>query len=318
MEKPKFVPRDEVDAEIQKELEAEGVKIDGEPEKPAEEGQPAPKPPAKLPVKKEEEKKDDEEEEESDDEEEDEDEGVESTPAKPEKKPKFVESWKVGAMKREHAKAISDLNDKIKELSKKPDDTKKEAEDKDAALKATAEELGMDESALRKIVALTGGGNTKELQDKIAALETQINSTKEKVDWEEENRQFGKDFDKKIMPILAEQGITEEKTISRIKKRLEKMAFSESFQGVPTIDGIYRGYPSYFADITKPGKAGVEAGSRGGAKSNKKNFMDMTPDEVGIALEKGEITDEDFDKYCDKNSKQRFKPMPVQSLKGRG
>ena len=297
----KFVPRDAEDREIMAELEKDGVKINAEvPEKKEE--------PAKPEEKKEEvvipPKKDDDII----------DPKVIEPSSIPEKKPRFVPAWQVAIMKQNHEKEVNTLKEQLKTVAPKPNDTPEVKEDKEAKITAMAEKYGRSPEEIKEILSLTDNSAViKELTEKVSKIEPQVTKMSEKTDWEEEDRNFENKFEIDVVPLLKEEGILEA-NIPHIKKRLHKMAFSKAYMGVPTMKALYLGFPDEFQDLKKTGKPGVEGGRHSSPKGPaKKDLKDLTEGEAAATL-----SDEEFDEYCKlKDSKKRYTPLPVNSLKGK-
>ena len=211
---------------------------------------------------KEKEEKEDKKEDDGKEEKEEEEKPSRSIKSMPLKKfKKYEEKWKTKE---------AELESKILELSKG------QAKGKDnQGIKELAEETGMDESVLEKIVNMAGSRNKlpEGLLEKIDKIGKQNED-------ERESLLFNKEFDSLVKDFPEAK---------EIKDKLKDVAYTEGYEKV-SLRMLYLG-----SEFKENPKKKTAEGSKGGSKRGGEvlDFDNLTPEQI-----KG-LSDENFDKYSD-------------------
>ena len=295
--------------EILDELEQEGhevVRPDKTP-KSEDEGQPKsddkpnqPTPPKKEEKPKEEPPKKPEGEEGGED-------GGEEDPENPEKdtrktgrQPKFVTvpAWKLNISKKreqqirdeERAKFLEEQRNKGQSNG---NDTPSPKPEESPEIKALADEMGIEPTAVLKLVGIVQKGlktdlpaDVKQKLDKIGEIEQERQDNFEEAE-------YSKEFERDVLPLVkAEYPDISTDALSTIRQKLHDLAFTEDYSKV-ALKMLYRGEDS-FRSLYRPKKETTEPG-RGGSDRNAevKDWENLSEDDVA------QLSEKDFEEYSD-------------------
>jgi len=183
---------------------------------------------------------------------------------KPKRTPRLVESWRLRVAQKKWEKEKRELENKIRELSAKLEETT--SSQKGEEVKKFAEKYGIDEDFVRDLLAiLKPGVTTQEFQKELQAL-------REEREWQKQYQEFEKEFTDKLEPLIVKEGIPEAER-PKLKSLIRDLAFTERFAAWP-LDDIYlflkaKGLLDDFlpkekkksAEVSRGGARGKEAGS---------------------------------------------------------
>lgn len=238
---------------------------------------------------------------------------------KPEEKkePSLIPAYKIKIAEKQWEKERLALEQKIEDLSKPKEtphvedegDKPKEPESKsDVDIRELADELGVDESVVDKIVKVAearakASNKPFELspEDKHALVVAKQFEEKQRVELEEAI--FDQSFDEKVLPeIKAEYGEdVPSSVVLYLKEKLRELSYQDGYEKVPH-DLIYRGEKS-FREVIAPKRKTSEPSGLGSFEVSGKTvrFEDLSTEDVE------KLSDEDFDKYSDHMARRENK-----------
>jgi len=252
-----------------------------------------------------------EESEESKDEEEAEEateESKEEAPKKVSRKAKMVESWQVGAAKRQAAKeaeakyasdvqALKEQIESLKNQSPKPEETANTV-DVSEKIKELASKKGVDEELLTELVKIT---SAKQLPTEVTEAMKELNEIKKQRQAEKEDLEFNKEFGAILSDIKAEYPEATKGELAKIRQKLYGHAFSEAYSTTP-VKLIYRGLDEFRnTPVVKKKTAETSITGKEGKPAGGKDFASWTEEDVASASEK---EFEEYSKWTDEQGKQ--------------
>ena len=201
-------------------------------------------------------------------------------PKKIERTPKLIPAYKHETFKSQSEQREKALKAKIENLESELSN-KTEVQSNDE-IKKFAEDNGVEESLVAGILKLTGIPKLKkEFDEKLSKLERERSESVQ-------DKEFEKDYEKSVIPLLEEQGVPKEKW-NEAKKMLKDLAFSEDYAKTP-LKVIFKGVDDFEEFIPKEKRKSIEggrSGARGTGATDKKDVNDP------------ELSDEEFIKLSD-------------------
>jgi len=213
--------------------------------------------------------------------------GEEDGKKKPKRTPKLMPLFEHEIAKKNWEKDLSEKDKKILELTQQLQDKSKP--DQMADIEKFVEKTGLDKETVTGLVDIISKQLPKPGAELDAETKKRLQAFEQSQVEQAEKQGFDKEFTDKVIPVLEKQGIPEDKR-GRVKKLLEKMAFTTKFANTP-LDVIFKGCEE-FDPFREKGKPSGEA-SRGAPH--------IEGEEKGVM----EKSDEEFDKWSDDMAKSQ-------------
>ncbi len=172
---------------------------------------------------------------------------------------------------------------------KKPDAKPLPDEDVDSQLKVIAEESGVPESSLKKILGIVqkvAGKATlddiQKLKDELVARSSKLDELTSKQELEDEERGFADDFEKNVLPLVKKEygdDISPD-DLADIKESLKEKAYDPKFKDVP-LENLYSGWKE-FRGLIAPKKKSAEDSRSGSDRipGDTTDYENVTEDDL--------------------------------------
>lgn len=246
---------------------------------------------AEKPEKKEEkagkEGKEEEEIEEEEIKEEEEEEGEEK---EPKRTPRLIPLWKHRVLEKKMEKLTEEKEREISDLKRELAGTKEPAE-RQKTIETFAEQFGLDPEMVKGLLKLIPVPTISEDTRK------ELDAIKEEKEMARQERLFGDEYEKKIEPLLKEDGVSEDKR-PKLRVLLRSFAFTTKYAG-NDLDEIYfiLKHNGTLDPFLVKGRKSAEA-SRGGARAG--GGGEEFPDVLGMS-------DEEFEKWSNEQAAKESK-----------
>lgn len=195
--------------------------------------------------------------------------------------PKMVETYKLKIAEKQAAKREEELLEEIEKLKKQPSNQESASNTDDSLdeIKKLAEDKGVDEELLSKIVDLAG---KRQLPESVTEAVKELEQIKKDRQVEKEDQEFEQEF-QALDCIKAEFPEIKETELVKVKSRLKELAFSEDHSST-SLKFIFKGLDE-FREASIPGKKTAETSSTGKRElqASKKDFASWTPEDIAKA-----------------------------------
>lgn len=193
--------------------------------------------------------------------------------------PKTMLTYKHKIAEKNWAKEKDTLNKTIEDLKNKPSDTPIQQENLDKDIQALAEETGLDEKVLKKIINLRPTQSIPtDLTEKLAKDIAEVNELKESLLDNKSELDFNNDFTNDVLPLIkSEYGDISDSDLAILKKRMKNAATMEDYVGT-NLALLYKGLDNF---RPKVGKKSAEPTDGGKARSDgTMDYSNVSDDQV--------------------------------------
>ena len=206
-------------------------------------------------------------------------------PEKPQRTPQTMSIYKHKIAEKKWEKERTEKEDEIKRLNTEL--KKKSSPEKQKVVKDFAEKHGLEPEMVTDLLKIVEAGQP-DVAKELDKFRSEIEKGRTEREQTHQYKEFDKDYEKSIVPLLEKDGIPSEKR-KEVKKLLQTLAFTTEYSNTP-LPVIYRGATD-FDEFKVKGKKSAEP-SRGGARGG----------EEGDEMPKG---DKEFQEWSDKKGKEQ-------------
>ena len=204
---------------------------------------------------------------------------VKTDELKPNRTPKVMPVWQheveLKKIEKQHQQELEDARKAAQETFKKNDEPDSAISVSDK-IKQVADEFGVDENVLAKIVDLA----KPEIPAEFREAAKELNAIKQERLQQQEELGFDKEFNNVLPLIVQEYGELDASQLSEIKTKLKDIAFQEQFAKTP-LNVIYKGFDDF--RNTKVIKRTMEPTRMAPNTDSSPDFSGMTDEDLAKA-----------------------------------